>query len=127
VDVDDIAGPLTTLLEILRGRRPEEAARARRIRSKLELALRELGIPEGAFEGGDGLERVEQAADRLLAAVGAEWTIREELPEAALEALRRGKEVEAIYHYRRATGASLKEAKGMMTSLTPEQIAPPSS
>ena len=55
--------------------------------------------------------RLEAKLDALLKQAGIQFDLRDSLPSDAVQALERGQKVEAIKHYRAATGADLKEAK----------------
>ena len=57
------------------------------------------------------LGRVEAKLDRLLENAGIRYDPYAELMPQVAEALQRGNKIEAIKHYREATGAGLKEAK----------------
>ena len=60
------------------------------------------------------LRRVERKLDVLLAHFGLADEAVEKLPEEVVDALRRGRTIEAIKHYRKATGAGLAEAKSVI-------------
>ncbi|MEM9378928.1 MAG: hypothetical protein AAGB93_03185 [Planctomycetota bacterium] len=62
------------------------------------------------------LHRVERKLDALLAHFGVDEEQQERLPADVVDALRRGRKIEAIKHYRRATGAGLREAKQVIDS-----------
>jgi hypothetical protein len=57
------------------------------------------------------LSRVDAKLDVLLKHAGIEYDPYKNLPHDVVDALRRGKKIEAIKKYREATGADLKEAK----------------
>lgn len=57
------------------------------------------------------LSRLEGKLDALLKHQGIRFDPYGEVPHAVLDALRRGKKIEAIKEYRAATGAGLEEAK----------------
>lgn len=57
------------------------------------------------------LTRVEAKLDLLLRNAGLQYDPYADLPAPVAEALRRGDKIEAIKHYRQATGAGLKDAK----------------
>lgn len=58
-----------------------------------------------------GLSRLEAKLDSLLKHSGIEFDPYRDVPQAVVEALERGKKIEAIKHYRAATGLGLREAK----------------
>jgi ribosomal protein L7/L12 len=55
--------------------------------------------------------RLDAKLDALLKHAGIQFDLRGNLPQEAVQALERGKKIEAIKHYRAATGVGLKEAK----------------
>jgi hypothetical protein len=57
------------------------------------------------------LSRLESKLDALLKHARIELDPYSNLPPPVVDALRRGKKIEAIKEYRQATGAGLKEAK----------------
>jgi hypothetical protein len=57
------------------------------------------------------LSRLEGKVDALLEHEGIRFDPYSEVPPPVLDALRRGKKIEAIKEYRAATGVGLKEAK----------------
>lgn len=57
------------------------------------------------------LWRVDAKLDLLLEQAGIEFDPYKELPRQVTEALQRGEKIQAIKHYREATGVGLKEAK----------------
>jgi ribosomal protein L7/L12 len=57
------------------------------------------------------LSRLESKLDALLKHEGIQFDPYSEVPPSVLDALRRGKKIEAIKEYRAATGAGLEEAK----------------
>src|SRR4030081_1454533 len=57
------------------------------------------------------LSRIDAKLDLLLKQVGIEYDPYTKLPPNVIDALQRGKKIEAIKHYRQAAGVSLKEAK----------------
>jgi hypothetical protein len=63
------------------------------------------------------LSRLEGKLDALLKHQGIEFDPYADLPAPVLEALRRGKKIEAIKEYRAATGAGLREAKEFVEEL----------
>jgi hypothetical protein len=63
------------------------------------------------------LSRLERKLDALLKHQGIRFDPYSDLPEPVLDALRRGKKIEAIKEYRVATGAGLKEAKDFVEEL----------
>jgi ribosomal protein L7/L12 len=63
------------------------------------------------------VSRVERKLDALLAQAGVRYDPYGSAPPEVIEALRRGKKIEAIKHYRAATGAGLKEAKEYVDEL----------
>jgi hypothetical protein len=60
------------------------------------------------------LSRIDAKLDLLLKHAGIEYTPYTNLPPNVIDALRRGKKIEAIKHYRNATSVSLKEAKDVI-------------
>jgi hypothetical protein len=63
------------------------------------------------------LSRLEGKLDALLKHQGVQFDPYSDLPPAVLDALRRGKKIEAIKEYRAATGADLKDAKDAVEEL----------
>ena len=63
------------------------------------------------------LSRIEGKLDALLKHQGISFEPHAGTPPAVLEALRRGKTIEAIKEYRAATGVGLKEAKDYVDEL----------
>jgi hypothetical protein len=63
------------------------------------------------------LSRLERKLDALLKHQGVQFDPYSDLPEPVLDALRRGKKIEAIKEYRAATGAGLKDAKDFVEEL----------
>lgn len=63
------------------------------------------------------LSRLEAKLDALLAHEGIRFDPYADAPPGVLEALRRGKKIEAIKEYRAATGAGLKDAKEYVEEL----------
>lgn len=57
------------------------------------------------------MSRLEAKVDALLKHEGIRFDPFANVPPPVLDALRRGKKIEAIKEYRQATGAGLKEAK----------------
>lgn len=57
------------------------------------------------------LSRVDAKLDLLLKQAGIEFDPYKDLPRQVTEALQRGEKIQAIKHYRAATGGGLKEAK----------------
>ena len=57
------------------------------------------------------LSRLEAKLDALLKHQGIQFDPFSDCPPAVVDALRRGKKIDAIKAYRAATGAGLKEAK----------------
>ena len=60
------------------------------------------------------LSRLEGKLDALLKHQGIRFDPYSEVPPPVLDALRRGKKIEAIKAYRAATGAGLQEAKDVV-------------
>lgn len=58
-----------------------------------------------------GVSRLEAKLDALLQHTGIEFDPYTGVPPPVVDALRRGKKIEAIKEYRSATGADLKQAK----------------
>jgi hypothetical protein len=63
------------------------------------------------------LSRVEAKLDALLKHEGIQFDPHADLPPAVLDALRRGRKIEAIKEYRQASGVGLKEAKEYIEEL----------
>ena len=57
------------------------------------------------------LLRLDAKLDALLEHAGIQFDLVGSLPKDVVEALERGSKLEAVKHYRKATGVSLKEAK----------------
>ena len=57
------------------------------------------------------LGRIEMKLDLVMQQAGVEFPPYKELPEAVIDALKRGEKIAAIKSYRAATGVGLKEAK----------------
>ena len=64
-----------------------------------------------------GLSRVEAKLDALMKHEGIRFDPYSDVPPPVVDALRRGKKIAAIKHYRGATGAGLKEAKEFVEEL----------
>lgn len=62
----------------------------------------------------DRLSRMEGKLDVLLKHFGKRFDPLDGLPAEALAALKQGRKIEAIKHYRQATGAGLAEAKDVI-------------
>jgi len=69
------------------------------------------------------VSRLEAKLDALLRHHGIEFDPYADLPPRVVDALRRGRKIEAIKEYRAATGTGLKEAKDYVEEL--ERRAPP--
>lgn len=63
------------------------------------------------------LSRLEAKLDALLKHEGIQFDPYSDVPLPVVDALRRGKKIEAIKEYRAATGAGLKEAKDYVEEL----------
>lgn len=63
------------------------------------------------------LSRLEAKLDALLKHHGIQFNPYAEVPPPVLDALRRGKKIDAIKEYRAATGAGLQEAKDYVEEL----------
>ncbi|HSL21809.1 MAG TPA: ribosomal protein L7/L12 [Vicinamibacterales bacterium] len=63
------------------------------------------------------LSRLEGKLDTLLKHHGIQFDPYADVPPPVLEALRRGKKIEAIKEYRAASGAGLREAKDYVEEL----------
>jgi hypothetical protein len=81
------------------------------------LILSELGLDSDGESDEGILFAVEEKLDRVLESLGLEYDPTEGVPPEALVSLRDGKEVEAIYHFRKATGASLRETMGVLRGI----------
>jgi ribosomal protein L7/L12 len=66
---------------------------------------------------GHTLSRLEAKLDALLKHEGIQFDPFSDCPPAVVDALRRGKRIDAIKAYRAATGAGLKEAKDFVEEL----------
>jgi ribosomal protein L7/L12 len=66
---------------------------------------------------GPALSRLEAKLDALLKHQGIQFDPFSDCPPAVVDALRRGKKIDAIKAYRAATGAGLKEAKDYVEEL----------
>lgn len=64
------------------------------------------------------LRRIERKLDLILEHLGVEDEITASLSDAVLDALRRGRKIEAIKHYREETGCGLREAKEVIDSVS---------
>jgi len=64
--------------------------------------------------------RLEAKLDALLKHAGIQFDLRGSLPQDAIQALERGNKIEAIKHYRAATGVGLKEAKDFIEEVQRE-------
>lgn len=62
----------------------------------------------------DRLSRMEGKLDAMLKHAGIRFDPLDGLPKEALAALRQGRKIDAIKHYRQATGAGLAEAKDVI-------------
>lgn len=60
------------------------------------------------------LSRLDLKLDLLMKHAGVEHDPYKDLPREVRDALQRGQKIQAIYHYRKATGVGLKEAKGLI-------------
>jgi hypothetical protein len=63
------------------------------------------------------LSRLEAKLDALLKHAGIQFDPYADVPQPVIDALRRGKKIEAIKEYRAATGAGLQEAKDYVEEL----------
>ena len=63
------------------------------------------------------LSRLEAKLDVLLKHAGLQFDPYADAPQPVIDALRRGKKIEAIKEYRTATGAGLQEAKDYVEEL----------
>lgn len=108
---------------------PEDAVQAEltdrmaRLRAKHAMLLRQLPAPDSAYSAAE-LERLEDRLDAALRALHVAYDPMAALPADALRALASGDEVEAVWCYRRATGASLREALHLVRSV--DQTGPSS-
>jgi ribosomal protein L7/L12 len=64
-----------------------------------------------------GVSRIEGKVDALLEHSGVRFDPYRDIPPAVAEAVRAGRKIEAIKHYRMATGAGLKDAKEYVEEL----------
>jgi ribosomal protein L7/L12 len=71
------------------------------------------------------LSRLEAKLDALLKHQGIQFNPYADAPAAVVDALRRGKKIEAIKEYRAATGAGLKDAKDYVDELERRTAARP--
>ena len=65
----------------------------------------------------DRIHRLEAKLDALMAQNGIDFNPMTGVDPAVADALTQGKTILAIYHYRKATGAGLKEAKDAVEGL----------
>ena len=63
------------------------------------------------------LSRLEAKLDAVLKQEGIRFDPYSDAPQSVIDALRRGKKIEAIKEYRAATGAGLREAKDFVEEL----------
>ncbi len=63
------------------------------------------------------LSRVDAKLDLLLKQANLEFDPFQNLPREVTDALQRGEKIEAIKHYREATGVGLKEAKDFVEEI----------
>jgi hypothetical protein len=70
------------------------------------------------------LERVEAKLDAILKHQGVQFDPDADIPPSVLDALRRGRKIEAIKEFRVATGVGLKEAKERIDDIW-RRAAPP--
>ena len=63
------------------------------------------------------LSRLDYKLDLLLKHAGIEYQPFNDLPRQTAEALLRGEKIQAIKHYREATGAGLKDAKDFVETI----------
>ena len=63
------------------------------------------------------LSRVDAKLDLLLKQANLKFDPYQNLPHGVTEALQRGEKIEAIKHYREATGVGLKEAKDFVEEI----------
>ena len=66
---------------------------------------------------GHALSRLEAKLDALLKHEGIRFDPFSDCPPAVVDALRRGRKIDAVKAYREATGAGLKEAKDYVEEL----------
>jgi ribosomal protein L7/L12 len=74
------------------------------------------GMASGEYQR-HALSRLEAKLDALLKHEGIQFDPFSDCPPAVVDALRRGKKIDAIKAYREATGAGLKEAKDYVEEL----------
>lgn len=63
------------------------------------------------------LAHIDGKLDALLKNAGVEYDPYHNLPDQVIQALQRGKKIEAIKHYREASGAGLRDAKEFVEEL----------
>jgi len=66
--------------------------------------------------------RLDAKLDALLKHEGIRFDLRGSLPQNAIQALECGNKIEAIKHYRAATGVGLKEAKDFIEEVQRQPI-----
>jgi ribosomal protein L7/L12 len=69
------------------------------------------------------LARIEAKLDLVLEHAGLKYVPYANLPATVIEALHNGEKIQAIKHYRAATGAGLKEAKEFIEEVMATSIA----
>src|SRR5262249_14105583 len=63
------------------------------------------------------LSRIEAKLDALVTHAGIDFDPYDQVPQAVVEALRRGEKIQAIKLYRESTGVGLREAKEFVEDL----------
>lgn len=114
-DADD---PLGEWLD--RVARCEDGARIdllARVRAKRATVLPYLDVPAAEFGMTVPLEELEPRLDSIMERLGVPYDPEAALPQTARDALVDGRDVDAVYAYRRATGARLIESLRVVRSL----------
>ncbi|MEM7417592.1 MAG: hypothetical protein AAF389_19045 [Gemmatimonadota bacterium] len=110
--------PVGAHLEPIEDRPVDEADQLARLRAKYEMVRRRLPAPNVAHDLGE-LDLLESRLDAALEALQLTFDPTAAVPLDALNSLRAGDEIAAVNHYRRATGASFREAQRLIRSLDP--------
>lgn len=107
---------LGSSLDSVDDRPAAEADQLARVRAKFESVRGQLPAP-GTAQADGTLELLEARLDAMLRALELNFDPAAALPDDARIAMNAGDEIAAVYCYRRATGASLKEAQRLIRSL----------